>query len=162
MIKIIFLDFDGVLTSIDGILRGFKSKFGQALIDPEYVARLNRIIDATNAVCVVSSTWRQDHTLIELQQFLDDAGFTGKLIDVTKKLHLSPYKPTERAVCRGDEIQLWLDAEADPGVDSGPVKFVILDDDSDMDNLIDRLVKTSWEHGLQDEHVERAIKMLNE
>jgi hypothetical protein len=39
---------------------------------------------------------------------------------------------------------------------------VILDDDDDMEPYWDRLVQTSWDgNGLEDEHVERAIELLN-
>jgi hypothetical protein len=37
---------------------------------------------------------------------------------------------------------------------------VILDDDADMEPHMDRLIQTSWKIGLQDAHMNRAIKML--
>ena len=54
----------------------------------------------------------------------------------------------------GDEIASWLHGR--PEVES----FVVLDDDSDMTAVQDRHVKTSFDGGLLDEHVERAIQML--
>jgi hypothetical protein len=62
------------------------------------------------------------------------------------------------AEARGQEIQAWLDGAPRYGIEVE--SFVILDDDSDMVHLADRLVKTSFETGLLDEHVDRAIAML--
>jgi hypothetical protein len=56
--------------------------------------------------------------------------------------------------CRGDEIQAWLDAH--PYVE----KFCILDDGSDMGHLMSKLVHTSFKDGLLPEHVEKAVAML--
>jgi hypothetical protein len=39
-------------------------------------------------------------------------------------------------------------------------RFVILDKEADMGDLSPRLVKTTWNDGLLDEHVDRAIAML--
>lgn len=170
MIKLIFLDFDGVLNSHDWQRLQYQ-KYGSFLqrsmdeLDPRAVARLNKIIEATGAKIVVSSTWRILHTRTELIGFLTAAGFKGEIIGMTPRLSRSPYKVTDRAVCRGDEIQQWLDWEKERCVrdNSEPVEsFVILDDDSDMDFLYHKLVQTHFDTGLQDKHVIKAIEMLNE
>lgn len=57
---------------------------------------------------------------------------------------------------RGAQIQSWLDDH--PEV----THYVVLDDDADMGPVLDRLVKTTWEYGLLDEHVDRAAGMLGE
>ena len=62
--------------------------------------------------------------------------------------------PLTNGMSRGREIQLWL--QQHPEVDS----FVILDDDADMDNLIDRLVQTEIETGLTEQDADRAIELL--
>ena len=41
-----------------------------------------------------------------------------------------------------------------------PEAFVILDDVADMEHLDDRLVRTRFETGLEDEHVEAAVAIL--
>lgn len=61
---------------------------------------------------------------------------------------------TLRHVERGHEIQRWLSEH--PEVTS----FAILDDDTDMAHLYDRLVLTDCEDGLQAEHVERLVVLL--
>lgn len=143
--KIIFLDIDGVLNSGEYVRKNnIRGLMGTEGIDPEAVTRLNQIVEATGAVVVVSSSWRFGTPLPTLDHYLTKRGFLGYIIGAT------PVLPSER----GDEIGLWL--RAVPVVD----KFVIIDDDADMGNLMDHLIKTSWETGLQDEHVDMAIKIL--
>ena len=61
--KIIFLDFDGVLNTehYQNFLyhegNPWQDKYG-AFFDPDAVAQLKRIIDATNADIVVESSWK--------------------------------------------------------------------------------------------------------
>ena len=147
--KIIFQDFDGVLNShkwIGANQHLFKAQqlFMHTDVDPEAVARLQRIVDATGAKVVVSSTWRLFNSLASLRATLAKAGFDGEVIGKTPQLG-GP---------RGLEIQEWLN-------NNGPIEsFVILDDDSDMVHLKNKLVQTSFDDGLQDEHVEAAIKLL--
>jgi L-alanine-DL-glutamate epimerase-like enolase superfamily enzyme len=57
---------------------------------------------------------------------------------------------------RGPQIQRWIDANAFQG------QFVILDDDSDMEHLIHKLVKTNFEEGLLAHHAKAAIEMLKD
>jgi hypothetical protein len=60
------------------------------------------------------------------------------------------------AAARLDEIKTWLGNH--PEVD----RFVILDDERrDMGDLSARHVRTTWNDGLLDEHVDRAIAMLS-
>jgi hypothetical protein len=148
--KVIFLDFDGVLNSRDWCQRNEHLLANQSLLmhrdlDREAVGRVNRIVEATGAVVVVSSTWRLLNPLPVLKNILAAHGFTGEVLDVTPRLSRR----------RGHEIAAWLNSH-------GPVEgFVIIDDDSDMEHLLHKLVQTSWESGLQDEHVERAVKELH-
>jgi len=154
--KIVFLDFDGVLNSEKFFSkRMVEIKNGDydplCQIDPEAVKRLSKIVDATGAKIVVSSVWRYSHKLVELREILGHFGFKGQIIGATPRSHESRY--------RGEEIDAWL---SENGSDRGdPVgRFVILDDDADMEPYMDRLIQTSWKIGLQDAHVNRAIKML--
>jgi len=57
---------------------------------------------------------------------------------------------------RGDEIEAWLNEH--PEVK----KFVILDDDNDMRNLMDHLIQTDfYKKGLTSELADKAIEILN-
>jgi hypothetical protein len=148
--KIIFLDIDGVLNSrkwAEAHIEQHPSdhRFMREKLDKDAVARVQKIIDATGAKVVISSTWRILNSLESIKKILSDHGLRGDVIGVTPQQCLN----------RGSEIQEWLTEHAP--IDS----FVILDDDDDMAHLMDRLVDTSFETGLQDEHVEQAIQLLS-
>lgn len=143
-LRIVFLDFDGVLNST----RFYKHRPSHEFkLDRVAVRRLNRLLDASGAKVVVSSTWRMGRSIVELQRVLDSYGFTGEVIGRTKVL--STY--------RGYEIRQWMvDTRLAIDIES----FVILDDDSDMVDLLDRLVQTTHMHGLCDRHVREALELL--
>jgi hypothetical protein len=144
--KVIFLDIDGVLNS-QNFIHSFNGKWELHSVDPNAINVLNEIIKATNAKIVISSSWRIILDLNEIKDILIENGFVGEIIGKTPIIR-------DNNRCRGDEINAYL--EANPNID----KFIILDDDSDMDNLIDRLVKTSYIDGLLPKHIEKAISLL--
>lgn len=152
--RVIFLDFDGVLNSREYM----KSRPAEHAdfddiddVDPDAVARVQRIVDATDARIVISSTWRLLHELDELRDILKARGLTtGKVVAATPALHDKD---------RGDEIQRWLDMASI--FTRRPEGIVILDDDSDMGGLLPWLVKTTFDKGLTDYHVTKAIEMLS-
>jgi len=153
--KIVFLDFDGVINSsiffnkrkLDESLRMSSPEWWAEMIDPEPVALLNQILDQTGAKVVISSTWRFANTWEELQEILEVRGFTGEVIGATKKMD---------AEDRWVKIQMWLDESSEP-VES----FVILDDLETMGDLQHRLVHTHMRYGLKKKHVKAAVRLLN-
>ena len=157
MVKIVFLDMDGVMNSASfikrtGGIRGREGKYPEvewwaSQIDPDTVKRLNQIIEDTGAHIVISSSWRIGAPLEHLQEILLHVGVNAEVIDVTPGM---PYDE------RGDEICAWI-KDCSEAVDS----FVVLDDSDDMGAVLDNLVRTDYETGLLDEHVEKAIAMLN-
>jgi DNA-binding LacI/PurR family transcriptional regulator len=155
----VFLDMDGVVNS-DSYFKKLEAahpndkglRAYDDMIDPEAVARLNRILTTTMARVVLSSSWRHAHHHKAVEEMLRGRGFTGIIIDSTPRTVADEVR---HASHRGHEIQAWLDGAAVP-IDS----FVILDDDADMVHLADRLVHTSYGTGLLDEHADRAIEML--
>jgi hypothetical protein len=163
-IKAVFLDFDGVLNSH----AYFKSDPNnedteEGALDPKAIVKLNKLIAATGAKVVVSSSWRYGRSVERLTELLVKRGFVGEVIgktaDCVEVKHVDEISAHEHALyvahARGDEIQEWLNKH--PEVKS----FVVLDDDSDMTTVKHRLVKTSlFLGGLLDHHVEEAIKML--
>jgi len=123
-------------------------------LDPQAIARLNRLIKATGAAVVVSSSWRHGRTSAQLHGLLRSRGFVGVVLDKTMD-----WGETENGVFageqRGDEIHEWLDRHPEVG------SFIVLDDDDDMDAVRERLIRTDMHAGgLLDAHVERAIVML--
>lgn len=157
--RVLFLDFDGVLNS-DPFLRAEskrarrrekgkrKANDPRTAIDPAAVAMVNTILERTGAKVVISSSWRVPYSLDEIRGFLYARGFDGVVIDAT---------PVIAGVPRGEEIAFWLHAR---GERMGVETFAILDDCTDMGRVQDRLIQTTWERGLEPEHVERAIAML--
>ncbi len=171
--RIIFLDIDGVLLNrktigkirkevelpIEGESIGF-IRLSLSQLDPECIANLNRVTDATDAKIVISSSWR--YNFREKAQFpflvdyLKECGVTGEIIGRTPIY--SEYRDEvlqgSRLVgvyARGREIQMWLDAN--PKAES----FVIVDDGSDMDHLTHKLVQTEFEIGIT---LDNALKMI--
>lgn len=149
--KIVFLDFDGVLNSNRWVRENIhlipaNHLFMHNNLDHAAVARVEKIVQASGAKVVISSTWRLLNPIAKLRDILKNHGFTGEVVDITPRL----------GTARGNEIADWLNKH-------GPVEsFVILDDDSDMVHLKHRLVQTSWDFGLLDEHVAKAIEMLGD
>ncbi len=177
--KVAFLDFDGVLNS-ERFLQTLEAKHKRLghlepsspkslttctcfridqQIDRDAVACLNRLITATGAVVVVSSSWRVLYDLPTLQKILDSHGFAHRLYDATPDGERDPRvhnnaPPEADRLPRGLEIDVWL--RDHPEVTS----YVILDDSGGMLMHTHRLMKTDSDEGLLDAHVDAAILML--
>ena len=149
---VLFLDLDGVLNStawVEAQGAGPRAEWWVLRLDPAAVAVLNRIIVAARPRVVLSSSWRRLQPLREIQSRLEQAGFIGQLMGQTPEIRYA-----DRWAVRGEEIQAWLDDQAEPG----PV--AILDDDADMAQLSDRLVQTDPDRGLGLEHVAPVLALL--
>jgi hypothetical protein len=129
--KIIFLDFDGVLNN----QLWYESTKGMFCerddLDPKNIEQLNMLIKETDAKVVVTSTWRLGRSIAELQSILDGNGFKGEVVGTTLDLR---YKEHGACIVRGNEIYCWIQEHEDLiGQKSHEYKnYVILDDDSDM------------------------------
>ena len=136
--RVLFLDFDGVLNNFT------TRNFGEAMT-PISCMNLSILLDgAPDLKIVISSAWRmwgRDYCAEVLQKNGIDS---SRVIDITGN---------EQGI-RGHQIQCWLDQN--PGVTA----FVIIDDESDMGHLMDKLVKTSGYVGLTLLDVERALVVL--
>jgi len=159
-LRVVFLDFDGVLNH-DALFLALPRDRTTAdcltdarSFDPACVERVNVICERTGAVVVVSSSWRCMFGMADIRGILKRHGLRAKVIGDTPRLHRTP-DGEERV--RGHEIQAWLDARARRQTIES---FVILDDSADMAHLLPRLVRTPFATGLGDEHVEQAVAML--
>ena len=159
--KVIFLDFDGVLCNHASISAGYKARTAPEQ-DPygphaDCVAALNRIVEQAGARIVVSSTWRKcRNPNASMRETLKRWGVKSEVIGVTPCLE-SRERELWVGVTRGTEIQRWLDTYSRHPVES----FVILDDDTDMGNLKHRLVRCDNVVGLTEADADKAIAMLN-
>lgn len=150
--KVIFLDFDGVLNSQSFLAA---TPGGLDRLDPQAIARLERIVARSGAKVVISSTWRVKRSLDELRALLAGLGFSGEVIDRTPELKNGPGY-SHPFIARGAEIQAWIDAQRAP-LES----FVVLDD-AILDGMEQNHIQTDFFEGLSDEHVEEAVAILGE
>lgn len=155
MSKIIFLDFDGVITTL-------KSNWN---LDKEKMELVKQICDATGAKIVISSSWRR-YTLEQTLELITtkqiEKGFQSFLypedvVDITARMYAfkSGNRETHYGLYRGVEIGQWLSEHQDV------TNYVILDDDSDM--LLSQkkhFIKTHTLRGISKRDVKRAINIL--
>ncbi len=142
-LKVIFLDFDGVLVTPSS---SFRRSITGSVVDPDAVCALNYLIAETGACLVITSTWRLEYSLGELTELLRTWRVQAEILGVSPS-----------GVSRGDEIQDWLDGFSG----DGPVEaFVILDDLTDMGKLSSRLISTEFEIGLTMGHALQALEFL--
>ena len=150
--KILFLDIDGVLNSdafADYMLEEDNVDiFNEDMLDERAIIQLKKIIMATDAEIVLSSSWRwykdtRDKVHRQLQ---------AKDIDFVDTTPLE----IDTAMSRGMEIKAWL--EEHPEVE----RFVILDDDDlRIQEYVPYHVKTTFRYGLTREKAAEAIQILN-
>ena len=153
--KIIFLDFDGVMDtayydhmlSKQGLLGN--DPYG-TVFDPNCVHNLRRIIDNTGADIVVSSSWKHFMTYKEFLEMWDARGLPGFVTDVT------PIPDMRRN--RGDEIDAWLN---ECNVECQYVIIDDLDGSNFNEHQIPRLLVVNPFFGLDEDTAERAIYLLN-
>lgn len=148
-VKVLFLDIDGVLNSHEYLYvqrtEAFRCEDLAAQIDPAAVERLNDIIARTGCEVVLSSVWRLNRGLMKTWRALLVHGFKYRIIDST---------PADCNGYRGKQILSWLTDHPEVA------QYAVVDDSDDMDGVRDRLVQTTFRHGLQDEHVDRLVELL--
>ena len=148
--KVIFLDFDGVLNGIEYVKS--LGKFG-VIVDPIRMELLKSIVTATDAEIVLSTSWREHWSSTPID--CDEIGTQINKIFRQYKLFIYDKTPDLR-FNRTEEIKSWLANY--PQV----TQFVILDDAEFTDKqLISHHVKTSDElGGLMPEDALTAIRIL--
>ena len=162
--KVVFLDIDGVCNNGPYIQRHYKRCGDLFAIDQKNIMQLNRLTDTIEVGLVIPSMWRhydnerpqgiKATTGKSLRDYLYFNGVRAPVIGETPDLSVLAAYGIASACCRGAEIQKWLETHY------YVEKFVILDDDDDMDKLLPFLVQTDLKLGLCEEHVEKAIEML--
>ena len=150
--NIIFLDVDGVLNSINKLIETYKETkkphSGYSYpFDERCLKNLEILVRQTNSKLVVTSTWRKDEEgretiLNELKKYGLDRDVIG-------------YTPILLNEKRGNEIKEYLATLKDAP------DFIILDDDTDMEELLQFLIQTDAQTGLTYENVQEAINKLN-
>lgn len=159
--KIIFLDFDGVLNSATSFLyednrrkvhkeQGVKGPVNETL-SYHCCAAFQLLLDIyPEAKVVLSTTWRNLFDLEWLKAKLAEYHIdSSRVIGIT---------PTDYGHSRGKEIKAWLDLHPD-------VTHYIIIDDNDWDitpvHGTGRFVKTEWDHGMHVGHTFEAKEKLS-
>lgn len=142
--KVVFLDFDGVLNTFphEGTGLGLEKV---PCINLEYL--LKKLPDIK---IVVSSAWRL-HGLEYCKEALKEQG-----IDPRRVIDITGDELLDGKFHRGNQIDCWL--KRNPEAD----RFVILDDSRDQNPHMDKLVRTNPMKGLTQDDVERAMAILKE
>ncbi|MDZ4758784.1 MAG: HAD domain-containing protein [Bacteroidota bacterium] len=156
--KVIFLDIDGVLNSMDHLdslmkIKPYKKKleqfdeithekFGEKF-DFRCCNWLEYIIGATKAKIVISSSWKEIG-IVGLKEMWIKRALPGEILDITKELKSS----------RGQEIDNWV-------IENNPSSYVIIDDTADFFlHQNKNLILTNSKFGLTRELSDLAIKIL--
>lgn len=153
--KVIFLDVDGVLNC-----QKSRSRCRYFIgIDNDKVKRLRKIVEATNAQIVLCSSWKSRWE----KEYKEDQNELANYLDrklKRERLYILDKTKEANGSYRGEGIMRWI-GEHDVDI------FIILDDD-DFDyaecGIASRHIKTNFydnNGGLQDNHVELAIALLN-
>lgn len=142
--KVIFLDFDGVITT------PLRWK-----MNAKNIRCVKKIVDNTGAKIVVSSSWRYktlDETKKHILKWKRRCPHNKSVFWLVDNI----YDQTSFAGSRGDEIQSWLDNHE-------VEDYVIIDDEGTMlDSQLFHFVQIcNWEYGITDIEADVAIKLLN-
>lgn len=125
------------------------------LFDPEAVQNLERIIEATDAKIIITSTWRLDG---DMQTLWRNRNLAGEVIGVTPTLLRE--KTIEKIKVyyghRGMEVEAWLEDNA-----IAPYKYAILDDEDDyLPHQSEHLILTDPMTGITEDVAENVISLL--
>lgn len=176
LVKVVFLDIDGVLATAHTYNVWRKAAWAAAhpgqpfpqgrakrafkkdaianvpadatLLDADCCARVQKLCDLSGAVIVISSSWRQDFPLDQLRTMLASKGITAPIVGAT----------TTDGIHRGQQI---LDTVTTMGLT--PTDIVILEDYENVAPFNGRRIQPAFDGsraGFQDKHLARALAMF--
>jgi len=168
MNKIIFLDIDGVLNSIESAaaiskIEGKRIIPGPTFVEPpftrenlnwsmEMVCNLKEIVKETGAMIVITSSWREKFQWAHL--FIDmfaKYGWMNAPVSSCTPMHL---------MSRGEEVDEWI--KIGNSLQAPITEYVIIDDEDDYSGeQLSHLVLTNKRVGLTAADARFAIKLLN-
>lgn len=162
--KLIFLDFDGVLNS----LRSCIAFHGYPFPDPNTwykfdkvaISLMRKLCKETGAKIVLSTTWRLSMNVDEVKAMFHELGFeNAPIIGKTPSYNTRGSYSSYTHFSRGEEIEIWLKAYerkdispalCDPKSLGEEIEaYAIIDDDADMlKEQLPFFVQTSFIDGL--------------
>lgn len=127
----------------------------ERLFSEESVAYLNEIILLTKAQIVVTSNWRLQLTIDELNEIFTERGVIGRVASKTTTNFVRKNSPLILGV-RGLEIREWLDTHY-------CTDYVVIDDQ--INDIVDyipkaKIVKVNPQLGLSSDNVDKAVNVL--
>ena len=168
--KYLFLDFDGVLSTsrYAKLLRNEGidpfDEFG-AMFDPETIVNLKSIVEQTNCMIVLSTSWRNEG-LLRMRSLWKDRNLPGEIFSMTPILLSTTYQDSQNGEmfcipelnAKALEINAWLQQYA-----SNSFNYVIIDDENVFfQSQQEHLVLTDEYEGLTIDKANRAIRILNQ
>ena len=148
--KVIFLDFDGVINDI---------RSDDALVNPLFVINLKKLINSTGAKIVETSNIRND--------FLSDNSFALKesfgykqIIKPLLQMDVEIYDYISFIRAKGEDARE-LEIEAFLMEHSEIEEFVIIEDDYVMQHLYEHQVFIEYSDGFTSKYVEPAVRILS-
>ena len=151
--KILFLDFDGVITT-------YQSKWK---IDMNKIKIINEICDKTDAKIVVTSSWRIGYSggISAFHEYLKQYFIKNQYLDHFKDIFDKFINniigmTMSGGADRGNEIKFYMNEHTDIE------NYVILDDDSDMcDYQLFNFIQTDTYEGITERDAKLCINILN-
>lgn len=149
--RLIFLDFDGVLNSYQSTMYWDRHKLPEERLIhklcPIATSNLQFLLDkCPDLDIVISSTWRKIHELEWIKDHLWKSGVDGSRV--------RGRTPVMGSRMRGQEIDLFIKEWHEDGYDRIQ-DFIIIDDNADMAPHMDKLVQTNPNLGLSWDDVEK-------
>lgn len=144
MQRVLFIDFDGVLTS-EGYTRQCifecrrENMFGIDWFDPSCVSALEDIVRKTHASIVISSSWRE-LGITKLRQLWENLSMPGRLLGTTPVW----------IVDKKESILSWLD--------SHDCEYYAVVDDDDLS--MEKQLKTDARTGLTENDIPEVMRIL--
>ena len=161
--KLVFLDFDGVINCDDTQDKIMIARYGGMFtgFDDEKIMLIDELVRQTGAKVVISSTWRFSMSLHDLERIFKKRGYThGRFYGETPKSYTEiglGFPPMRDD--RGGEIQAYLDQM--PTLDRASLKFVVIDDLVTKFLKLGLQVLTDDRVGMTEENLQQAIDVLN-
>lgn len=161
--KLIFLDVDGVLNPSTNIImrhrKGQPTSSYHIKLPGDKIYRLYKIVKATNAEIILSSSWRIGSDRYRMILSPAAKNLNNQLNNYG--INISDLTPLHNDRNRGDEILHYLTIFIKNN--NYEPSYIIIDDD--IGDLLKfhkgHIVHTNSTLGLQDEHVNIAINLLN-
>lgn len=157
MNRYIFLDFDGVINTPRHrhtlTQKGLptRDEYGP-FFDPSAVAQLEKIVAATNAGIVITSSWKYKG-IDKMRSLWALRGMPGTLLGIT------PTAIPNFMYARGREVNMWLSENAPDN--PLELRYVIIDDDTDfLPEQQPHLIITDPIIGLTSKDAEKAKAIL--